>query len=72
MQIEATTRGEWVLDPNFNEPSRSQRAPARGWAGSLTGRDRTVVALGGALFALAAASLGALVLMLPRLYTPLF
>jgi hypothetical protein len=31
-----------------------------------------VVALGGALFAIAAAVLAALVLMLPRLYTPFF
>jgi hypothetical protein len=71
MQIEATTRGEWVLEPDFAEPSRSQRASARGW-GSLTGRDRFVIGLGGVLFALAAASLGARVHAGHRLYTPFF
>jgi hypothetical protein len=72
MQMEATSRGEWALEPEFTEPARSRRVLARGWAGSLTGRDRIVVALGAVLFALAAASLGALVLVLPRLYTPFF
>lgn len=72
MQIEATSRGEWVLEPDFTEPSRSGRASARGRKRSLTARDRVVVALGGALFAIAAAVLGALVLALPRLYTPFF
>jgi hypothetical protein len=72
MQIEATTRGEWVLEPDYAEPSRSRRVPARGSVSSLTWPDRIVVTLGGALFALAAVSLGALVLALPRLYTPMF
>lgn len=72
MQIEATTRGEWALERKLTDPSRSSRLAAHRGAGSLTARDRVVVALGGALFALAAASVAALVLMLPRLYTPFF
>jgi hypothetical protein len=59
-------------EPEFTEPSRSRRESALRWNGALTARDRVVVALGGAMLALAAAVLGALVLMLPRLYTPLF
>jgi len=72
MQIEATTGGEWVLEPELTEASRSSRAATHGWDGSLTAPDRVVVALGGALLVLAAAALAALVLMLPRLYTPFF
>ena len=72
MQIEATSRGEWVLEPDFTEPSLSERAPAHGWNSSLRVRDRIVVALGVVLLVLSAASLATLVLMLPRLYTPFF
>jgi hypothetical protein len=72
MQIEATSRGEWVLETDYAEPSRSRRAPARGSVIPLTWPDRIVVTMGAVLFALAALSLGALVLALPRLYTPMF
>jgi len=72
MQIEATRRGEWVLEPEFTEPSRSGRASAHGRKRSRTAPDGVVVALGGALLTLAAAVLAALTLMLPRLYTPFF
>jgi hypothetical protein len=72
MQIEATSRGEWVLEPEFTEPSRPGPESAHERNGALTVPDRVLVALGGALLALGAACLAALVLMLPRLYTPLF
>jgi hypothetical protein len=72
MQIEATSRGEWVLEPEFTEPSRSGRTTARRRKRAQTVQDRAVAAVGGALFIVAAAVLAALTLMLPRLYTPFF
>ena len=72
MQIEATSRGEWVLEPEFTEPSRSGRASAHGRKRSQTATDRVVAAVGGTLFTVAAVVLVALTLMLPRLYTPFF
>ena len=72
MQIEAISRGEWVLEPEFTEPSRSGRASAHRRTRSQTAKDRAVAGLGGALFTVAAVVLAALTLMLPRLYTPLF
>ena len=72
MQIEATSRGEWVLEPDFTEPSREEQALAHGRDGALALRHRVVVALGGALLVLAVASLTTLLFMLPRLYTPFF
>jgi len=72
MQIEATSRGEWVLEPEFTEPSRSGRASAQRRKRSQTAPERAVTALGAVLFTVAAVVLAALTLMLPRLYTPFF